>query len=541
MALQRTFDELGTPLFGVTFCIVDLETTGGSAENSAITEIGAVKVRGGESLGTFHSLVNPGEPVPAFIRLLTGITNELVAEAPEINAVLPSFIEFCRGTVLVAHNARFDVSFLNAALERCSYPPLENRVVDTALLARKMLTGEVPNNKLETLARHLRCAHQPSHRAYADALATTDLLHHLIERGAGFGVTTLEDLLQISFTRMDQTISKVRLADDLPREAGVYRFLGGAGRTLYVGKATDLRARVRSYFYGDPRRRIRNLLRETQSIAAEVHPTLLEAEIAEARAIASELPPYNRAGKSRPSWYLKVALKAKTPRLSAARALKSDGVYIGPFKALKNVHMLMDALRDVRSLHRCTDPHVCKGCVFSELRTCSGTDRARHHEEVRAAIGSLTADPSGIFDALERRMRRLSAGRRFEEAAEIRERASFLERALVRSAEAQALAHAGAIVLMQRDRAFLIRSGRLAAACHAPSPSAALRLRSVPPSQPFSARGPDAMGLVEARVITRWLGRAEDVRILWVDGSLALPVWAKTSGRFTPREDAGSG
>ena len=115
VAVQGTFDELGTPLRDVTFVVVDLETTGGSPLSCAITEIGAVKVRGGEVLGEFQTLVNPGEPIPAFIAVLTGITDTMVAPAPRIGAVLPAFAEFCRGTVLVAHNAPFDVGFLRAA------------------------------------------------------------------------------------------------------------------------------------------------------------------------------------------------------------------------------------------------------------------------------------------------------------------------------------------------------------------------------------------------------------------------------------------
>ncbi|HEY7875730.1 MAG TPA: exonuclease domain-containing protein [Actinomycetota bacterium] len=295
---QRSFEELGAPLSTVTFCVVDLETTGGSPLDDEITEVGALKVRCGEVVGTFQTLVNPGRPVPAFVRLLTGISDDLLVEAPPIEAVLPAFLEFAGGCVLVAHNARFDTGFLNRALEAGGYDRLQNTVVDTALLARKVLAGEVRDAKLATLARHLRCAHQPVHRAFADVLATTDVLHHLIERVAGYGITTLEDLCAFSASRIDGTFEKIRLTDGLPNRPGVYRFVGPSGKTLYVGKASDLRARVRSYFYGDPRRRIRDLLRETASIRAEPHETTLEAEVAEARAIQSETPPYNRAGRS---------------------------------------------------------------------------------------------------------------------------------------------------------------------------------------------------------------------------------------------------
>lgn len=186
----------------VTFCVIDLETTGGSPTRSGITEVGAVKVRCGEVVGTFQSLVDPGEPIPAFIGLLTGISDEMLIEAPETTAVLPSLLEFIGGSVIVAHNARFDVGFINAALTQAGYEPLANPVVDTVRLAAKILDDEVPNNRLETLAHCLRCDHKPKHRAYADVLATIDLLHHLIERATGYGVTTLEDLLEFCAARL---------------------------------------------------------------------------------------------------------------------------------------------------------------------------------------------------------------------------------------------------------------------------------------------------------------------------------------------------
>ncbi|MGH9197261.1 MAG: exonuclease domain-containing protein, partial [Acidimicrobiia bacterium] len=110
LAGQRTFDQLGTPLYDVMFCVLDLETTGGSAATCEITEIGAVKYRGGEIQGTFQTLVNPGTGIPPFITILTGITEVMVREAPRLESVLPTFLEFCRGAVLVGHNVRFDLS-----------------------------------------------------------------------------------------------------------------------------------------------------------------------------------------------------------------------------------------------------------------------------------------------------------------------------------------------------------------------------------------------------------------------------------------------
>jgi len=528
---QRSFEDLGTPLAGVTFCVVDLETTGGGTDDT-ITEIGAIKLRCGEPLGTFQTLVNPGRPVPAFIRLLTGINDGMLIEAPEIDAVLPSFLEFLGESVIVAHNARFDVSFLNAALTGASYPPLGNRVVDTAALARKILSGEVPNNKLATLATYLRCPHHPCHRAFADVLATADVLHNLIERVAGFGVTTLEELLAISSTRIDGTFSKIEMTRDLPRRPGVYRFIGPTGKTLYVGKATDVRARVRSYFYGDPRSRIRDLLREAQDVKAESHASLLEAEVAEARAIAHEAPPYNRSGRRRSSWYLKASLRARVPKLSPARVPKDDGaLYFGPFNSLRVVRSLLDALRDALPLHRCSDPAICRGCSFSALGRCPGGDDELHRSTVRAAIAGIICDPSGLLLALERRMTSLAEAHRFEEAAEVRERGALLARSSLRYAETTALLDAREFVIAHEGRAYMIRDGQLAAA--GPSGDDALaRLRASARSRPVRGFWAPEI-LAEARVIISWLRRnASGLRLIHIGGTWALPAGARPCDRF---------
>src|SRR5436190_10681069 len=156
--IQSTFDELGTPLRDVTFVVVDLETTGGSAaDGCSITEVGAVKVRQGEVLGEFQTLVRPHSDIPPFIAVLTGITNAMVADAPPIDSVLPAFLEFAAGSVLVAHNAPFDVGFLRhfAAELDLAWPRFQ--ILDTAKLARRVVTSdEVPNCKLSSLARLFR-------------------------------------------------------------------------------------------------------------------------------------------------------------------------------------------------------------------------------------------------------------------------------------------------------------------------------------------------------------------------------------------------
>jgi DNA polymerase-3 subunit epsilon len=177
------------------FAVVDLETTGWSPENGAITEIGAVRVRDGVRLGEFATLVNAGAPVPEPIEELTGINDWLLAAAPRIAAVLPGLLRFAQGCVLVAHNAPFDVSFLEAACADCGLAWPGFVVLDTVTLARQLLEPEeVPDCKLGTLARFFGARTPPTHRALADARATADILGALIGRLAGKRIDTLGQL-----------------------------------------------------------------------------------------------------------------------------------------------------------------------------------------------------------------------------------------------------------------------------------------------------------------------------------------------------------
>jgi DNA polymerase-3 subunit epsilon len=183
------------------FAVVDLETTGWSPEQAAITEIGAVRVRAGgrrgefERQGEFASLVNPGMPVPPGIADLTGITDWMLAAAPPLDSVLPGLLGFARGCVLVAHNAPFDLGFLVAGCADCGLTWPGFTVLDTVMLARRVMDpDEVPDCKLGTLAGFFGARTTPTHRALADARATADVLGWLIRRLAHRGIRTLDQL-----------------------------------------------------------------------------------------------------------------------------------------------------------------------------------------------------------------------------------------------------------------------------------------------------------------------------------------------------------
>jgi len=188
-----------------TFVVVDLETTGASPKKgAAITEIGAVKVKGGEIIGEFKTFVNPLSPIPEYIAAMTGISDLMLADAPVIDEIFPTFLEFVGShneAVLVAHNAPFDLSFLKSAAKDLDYEWPKYKTLDTVTIARQLLTKEdVRDCKLGTLAQFFGTKTEPNHRALDDAKATTEILHGLFERLGSLEITTLDELLDFAKT-----------------------------------------------------------------------------------------------------------------------------------------------------------------------------------------------------------------------------------------------------------------------------------------------------------------------------------------------------
>ncbi len=206
VAWQPSLAEFGRPLSQTTFTVIDLETSGGSPQSGAgITEIGAVKIRGGEIIGEFESLINPGTPLPEYITELTGISDAMLQGAPPIESVLPSFFEFlgsAQVNILVAHNAGFDIGFLRAASSAHQYRWPRFKVLDTVRLARSILTrDEVLDCKLSTLSQFFGTKTSPNHRALDDARTTVEVLHRIFERYGSIAITTVEDVVEFSNRR----------------------------------------------------------------------------------------------------------------------------------------------------------------------------------------------------------------------------------------------------------------------------------------------------------------------------------------------------
>ena len=534
---QRSFDELGTPLHDTTFCVLDLETTGGNRTDDMITEIGVVKVRGGECLGTFHTLVNPGRAIPPQITVLTGLTDAVVYRAPRIETVLGSLMDFLGDAVFVAHNASFDLGFVRAALARDHRAEYQPTVVDTATLARRLLRDEVPNCKLSTLASRFRLDHTPSHRALDDALATTDLLHLLVERAAGLGVLGLDDLVSLGKLAGHPQARKLTMTTALPRTPGVYLFCGNRDEVLYVGKATNLRQRVRSYFGREDRRRIGPMLREMQRVRHLELSDPLSAEVVETRLIARMLPRYNRVG-TRVDKYCYVRLDVDTawPRLAVVKEPSAAGAHLGPLPSRAMANLVVEAIQSVLPLRRCStrigknfvpadDAAPCSAAQLGVSQCpCAGlADRTTYATAVATAQRVFDGDAEPVRRHLTARMADLAAAQRFEEAALVRDRLAALLAAVHRNRLLTTLLACGRCTIRRGDVTWVIDRGRLVDVAIAGEVGRALPVD--PPEPPPPGRPLHRQQVDEALCLAKYLDRhAHRLDIDECSGSWQFPI-----------------
>ena len=476
--LAAVEELLSLPLQDVYFCVLDLETTGSSAKNGGITEIGAVKYVGGEEVARFNTLINPGDAIPPYIVLLTGITDTMVHNAPPIEEVLPELLEFIGTSVLVAHNARFDVGFINAALIEHGRETLNNLVIDTVSLARRLVGSEVPNCKLGTLAASLRLKHQPSHRAINDVLATGDLLHYLIERASGFNVVTLDDLMMLPSLSAHPESAKLSLTQDLPRTPGVYMFVDDAGKILYIGKATNLRSRVRSYFgAGETRKKVGALLKLVKGVHFIETPDPVTAEVLEIRLIGKLRPRYNFVGtRSEKYCYVRLTTDEEWPRLVVTKVPSAKGISVGPISTRTMAREMIEAIESVVPLRRCTvrmgrnyvaspDAPVCSAAQLGLAQCpCSGSaDPVSYAEIVQTVADVLTQKSTQVLELLDEKMKAHSAARQFEDAALIRDRIQTINTILRRHRQATALRQEASLTIQAGDVTYELECGVLKA------------------------------------------------------------------------------
>ena len=428
----RTVHAGSLALGEAPYVVFDVETTGSAAgKGGAITEFGALKLVRGEVVDQFSTLVNPGRPIDPFVVRLTGITDRMVSDAPSISEVMPRFEEFVEGCVLVGHNVHFDCSFVTAAR---GGTPLPNEVLDTLKLARCLVPG-LKRYRLSSLVSHFGVRQAPNHRALSDAAATTEVFRKLLKLLGSAGIKSVGEALSIRGGRGRIKPQKQHLASGVPNTPGVYYFLDKHGTTLYVGKAKDLKARVRTYFNGgDGRRKVGRLVEEVAEVRVRETESELHALILEAREIKRLLPRYNSVGRDdKASWFIRIDLgdPYPVPERVSANPPESGLIHLGPYRSAGILDTCIEALGRIFPLKRCSgDGEVCFYGQMGRCAPCLGMDEQEYRERVTDQLVALLRGEGGEehLRALVMERQRLAAGLEFEAAARLRDLISGIER-----------------------------------------------------------------------------------------------------------------
>lgn len=413
------------PLEEARWVVFDLETTGLSPATSRICEIGAQRVARLELEETFETLVNPRVPLPRAIQALTGIEPARLRSAPPAELAVRRFLSFTGDAVLVAHNARFDMAFLDREVELLTGRRVAAPVVDTMWLARRLLEGRIRRVGLTPLAHFFGTSVQPCHRALADAQATAEILVALVGLAQERGARTVGDVVELAAPRARRLHGKRSLVAAAPTTPGVYLFRDRNEVVLYVGRARNLRARLRSYFAGGRQRpAVEAALGALARVEWRESGSELEAALDELRLIRELRPPANARGRGGNEVWLR--------RTAKGWSAVGEPTEYGPFAG-----------------------------------------RSVVQRAARALAGFERVDPAEALPPLRERLGRLAREQRFEEAARLRDRIVALERVVDRLAELRRLRELCVCLLVPaREPGFLlavaVAGGRIAAARRVP-------------------------------------------------------------------------
>lgn len=526
----RTIDPASLPLYETPYVVFDVETTGSSAKEGGITELGAVKVWRGEILDELSTLVNPGLPIQPFVVKLTGITDEMVAEAPTPAEVMTRFEEFAEGCVLVGHNVSFDQGFVDAARVSRGMMPLQNPILDTLKLARVLVPG-LERYRLSSLVEYFDIEASPNHRALADAEATAGILDKLLKLLDSQGIKSAGEASTLRrASKKRSKPQKQHLAEGVPDTPGVYYFVNKDGTVLYVGKAKNLKNRVRTYFAGgDGRRKVGRLVRETAEVRYEETDSELYALILEAREIRRLLPRFNAVGRSEEkSWFIKLSLEEPYPvpeRVAADDGSPGEAVFVGPYRSTRMLGVCIEALGRIFPIRRCSGHNVARNgpCFYGQMGRCAPCLNMSEEEYRRTVVDGIVTLLRGEggedhLRALVAERERLAGELEFEAAARLRDLISGIERARL----ARAIVSSGgpqAVVAPSTEpgvmEVFVISCGRLIS--HRGFEEGDEAGLSEFASESLAGRGGipgESAGADEARVVSSYLRRSRSATVV---------------------------
>lgn len=428
----------GLPLSECDYVAVDLETTGCTPGRNSIIEIGAVRMRAGVILAEFSSLVRPSDSLPRAITQLTGITHEMLATAPSVDEVVVAFRAFATGAVLVAHNYRFDLGFLDYEAERLWGDPFPRPALDTLSMSRRVYP-DLERYSLAHLAAHVGTSVRPDHRAANDARAAGEVLAVMLPHLRSLGLETVGDLA--AFCGLpDQHIlaSRLPLTVGIPDAPGVYVFRDADDKVLFVGRARSLRQRVRSHFYPAGDRSHSDLGRLVAHIRAIPAHSALDAALLERRLLTRHDPSFNaESQRPRSLYYLHLDTSSAYPAIRVVSKPRKRGTTVGPFTSRWAARILAERLAEVYGLRRCArrlDARLAtEDCEYREsgcpAPCVANPDPVVYRAGVRRVLAIFEDGPDDARANFAERQEHAAAETHYEEAIRMRDALRALDRA----------------------------------------------------------------------------------------------------------------
>jgi len=431
---MSNYFQIDIPLSQAEFCVVDTETTGLSARNNNIIEIGIVVINNLKITDKYHSMINPGRHIPPNITMLTGITFDDVKEAPFFEDVANDISEFIDKKVLVAHNISFDRSFLKKEFlsSESNIPNVPQ--LCTVKLARKIYPN-LRSKSLGSVCRHLKIKNINTHRALSDAEATAKILIKMIEKlQKEKGIENLQELLDFQQSAYNQTIfnsTKKKLQEDvssLPDAPGIYYFLNSRNDVIYVGKAKSLKKRVKSYFLSNNQRKAKKIAAQAKRVKIEITNTELTALLAEAELIKIINPKHNRQLKRYGNkYFLRINRTHKFPNIQLTNHFDFDGNdYFGLFVSRDKAKTILEIIDKTFELRECTNREFLKSkaCFLAEIERCTSpctnNNLELYKNELDKVYDFLYGKNSHALERLLKKMKSYSSQLKYEKAAEVK-------------------------------------------------------------------------------------------------------------------------
>ncbi|MBK7629489.1 MAG: GIY-YIG nuclease family protein [Ignavibacteriales bacterium] len=434
-------NPLDIPLEKAAFSVVDVETTGLSANKNRVIEIALVKIENLKITDKLNYLINPQTYIPPFITSLTGISNDDIIGAPIFSEIVDEIISFTDNTILTAHNFSFDSSFLNTEFMISGREFINENSCCTLKIARKIYPT-LKSKSLSSVAQSLNLKNTNAHRALGDAEITAKVLIKMIkDLQKSDSIKTVGELLSYQMGLNESPLLNIKkeLQEDyraLPNAPGIYYFTNKKDEIIYVGKAKSIRDRVKTYFSTSAPRKAQKIVKQAARLRHIITNSELTALLTEAETIKILEPKHNaQLKKFGNKYFIRITHTHKAPAIELTNHFDFDGNdYFGLFISRKRAVEIIEFIHKAFAIRECTDKEFKKSktCFLYDIHRCTGPcieiekNKKDHSDELEKIYDFLYGKNQFALDRLLNKMKDYSTKQKYEQAAEIKDLVDFI-------------------------------------------------------------------------------------------------------------------